>query len=38
LRGADYGVLSWVLTVFAAGVLASGIRDLAASRSMARNL
>ncbi|HTM50428.1 MAG TPA: hypothetical protein VL285_17160 [Bryobacteraceae bacterium] len=30
---ADYGALSWALTVFAAGVLASGVRDLAASRS-----
>jgi len=28
---ADYGVLSWILTGFAAGVLASGIRDLIAS-------
>jgi hypothetical protein len=25
---ADYGILSWVLTFFAAGVLASGVRDL----------
>jgi hypothetical protein len=32
---ADYGVLSWVLTLFAAGVLISGIRDLAASRRLA---
>jgi uncharacterized protein len=29
---AGYGVVSWVLTVFAAGVLASGVRDLSASR------
>jgi hypothetical protein len=29
---ADYGVLSWMLTLFAAGVLTSGVRDLAASR------
>jgi uncharacterized protein len=27
-----YGVVSWVLTLFAAGVLASGLRDLSASR------
>jgi len=27
-----YGMVSWVLTVFAAGVLASGMRDLSASR------
>ena len=32
---ADYGVMSWVLTGFAAGVLASGIRDLASSRRLA---
>jgi len=38
LGSANYGVLSWVLTAFAAGVLASGVRDLAASRSMARDL
>ncbi len=30
--GAGYGTVSWVLTVFAAGVLASGLRDLSASR------
>jgi hypothetical protein len=30
---ANYGILSWVLTFFAAGVFASGIRDLAAARS-----
>lgn len=28
---ANYGVLSWALTAFALGVLASGLRDLAAS-------
>lgn len=33
---ANYGGLSWVLTAFAIGVLASGIRDLAASRGRAR--
>ncbi len=33
---ANYGLLSWVLTAFAAGVLASGVRDLAASRRLAR--
>jgi len=31
---ADYGATSWVLTAFAAGVLASGVRDLAASRKL----
>jgi len=34
--GADYGVVSWILTFFAAGVLVSGVRDLAASRKLAR--
>jgi uncharacterized protein len=29
---ADYGLLSWILTVYAVGVFASGLRDLAASR------
>jgi len=33
--GADYGIVSWILTLFAAGVLASGLRDLAASRKLA---
>ena len=33
---ADYGLLSWVLTFFAAGVLTSGIRDLRATRKLAR--
>jgi hypothetical protein len=28
---ADYGMISWILTVFAAGVAASGVRDLVAS-------
>ena len=32
---ADYGLISWILTVFAAGVLASGLRDLASSRKPA---
>jgi hypothetical protein len=31
---ADYGIISWILTLFAAGVLLSGLRDLHASRSM----
>jgi hypothetical protein len=31
----NYGSLSWVLTVFAAGVFSSGLRDLAASRRLA---
>jgi hypothetical protein len=31
---ADYGSISWILSLFAAGVLASGIRDLAASRNL----
>ena len=34
--GADYGVVSWILTFFAVGVLASGVRDLMASRKLAR--
>jgi hypothetical protein len=29
--GADYGVISWLMTAMAAGVLGSGIRDLWAS-------
>jgi hypothetical protein len=33
---ADYGLLSWVLTVVSAGVLTSGIRDLLATRKLAR--
>jgi hypothetical protein len=32
---ADYGILSWVMTLFAAGVLTSGIRDLLATRKLA---
>jgi uncharacterized protein len=34
---ASYGAVSWILTVFAAGVLTSGMRDLAASRRLARD-
>ena len=33
---ADYGFLSWILTLFAVGVLSSGLRDLAASRKLLR--
>ena len=33
---ADYGAMSWVLTGFAAGVLCSGIRDLASSSRLAQ--
>ena len=33
---ADYGVVSWILTFFAAGVFASGLRDLTAGRKLAR--
>lgn len=33
---ASYGVISWILTVFAAGVLLSGLRDLRASARLAR--
>jgi hypothetical protein len=33
---ADYGIQSWVLTFFAAGVFASGVRDLAASRRLVK--
>jgi hypothetical protein len=29
----DYGILSWVLTLFAAGVFASGVRDLTSTSS-----
>lgn len=29
---ADYGIMSWIMTAFAVGVLLSGIRDLLASR------
>jgi hypothetical protein len=36
IRPADYGVVSWILTFFAAGVFASGVRDLAAGRKLAR--
>lgn len=31
-----YGIISWILTVLAAGVLLSGIRDLHASRTLSR--
>jgi hypothetical protein len=30
----NYGIVSWILTIFAAGVLLSGIRDLQASRKL----
>lgn len=33
---ADYGPLSWIMTLLAAGVLTSGLRDLAASRNLLR--
>ncbi len=33
---ANYGMVSWVLTVFATGVFMSGIRDLMASRRLTR--
>jgi NhaP-type Na+/H+ or K+/H+ antiporter len=33
---ASYGLLSWTLTAFAAGVGLSGIRDLTASFALAR--
>jgi hypothetical protein len=33
---AEYGAISWTLTLFAAGVLASGVRDLAASSRLGR--
>ena len=32
LGTADYGALSWILTLFAVGVFTSGVRDLLASR------
>ena len=35
-QAADYGVVSWILTLYAVGVFASGVRDLAASRKLAR--
>lgn len=31
---ADYGILSWILTLFSAGVFVSGIRDLHAARKL----
>jgi hypothetical protein len=33
---ANYSLLSWILTVFAAGVFISGLRDLSASRNLLR--
>jgi hypothetical protein len=33
---ADYGVISWILTLYAVGVFTSGLRDLAASHKLAR--
>jgi hypothetical protein len=36
--GADYGVISWILTLYAVGVFTSGLRDLAASRKLASAL
>jgi hypothetical protein len=33
---ANYGIVSWILTFFAAGVFLSGIRDLIASKKLAR--
>jgi hypothetical protein len=33
---ASYGVISWILSVFAIGVASSGIRDLIASKRLAR--
>jgi hypothetical protein len=33
---AEYGAISWILTLFAVGVLASGVRDLAASSRLGR--
>jgi uncharacterized protein len=32
---ADYGLLSWILTIYAVGVFTSGLRDLAASHKLA---
>jgi uncharacterized protein len=32
----NYGVMSWILTFFATGVFLSGVRDLVASRRLAR--
>jgi hypothetical protein len=32
----DYGPISWILTLYAVGVFTSGLRDLAASRKLAR--
>jgi hypothetical protein len=33
---ANYGIVSWILTILAAGVFASGLRDLVAGRKLAR--
>jgi hypothetical protein len=33
---AGYGAISWILTLYAVGVFTSGLRDLAASRKLAR--
>ena len=30
----NYGIVSWILTIFAAGVFLSGLRDLHASRRL----
>jgi hypothetical protein len=38
LGSVNYGIVSWTLTLFAAGVFLSGIRDLYASRRLSRNL
>jgi hypothetical protein len=32
----DYGVISWILSVYAVGVFSSGVRDLVASRKLLR--
>ena len=33
---ANYGAISWLLSAFALGVFASGVRDWSASRKLAR--
>jgi hypothetical protein len=33
-EGANYGVISWILSAFAVGVLSSGVRDLVASSKL----
>ncbi len=35
-QSVSYGLLSWILTLFAVGVFSSGLRDIAASRRLAR--